>query len=260
MNQFYVTLPSDSSVKYYGNNTVAHFTTKLPHRIRLDGEYEVGLAEFIYPHSWFNFNKGLSVQFRDTATDVASVACTFEGGQFPSEFLLMKSLNENIGDAITFQTNRKDLRVIFSFDDVFRKMRMTIGCDENEALFLSDDFKTHFGFDSSGPYLSGHHVANQTFDVNIGSHLIYVYCDIASHTLVGNAKMPLLRVCSISGKYGEMIRTIFTHPHYVPVARREIETIEININNELGKPMPFVFGKSVVTLHFKRKHKLLTLS
>jgi hypothetical protein len=260
MNHFYVTLPSDSSIKYYPNNTVAHFTTKLPHRIRLDGDYEVGLAEFIYPHSWFNFSKGLSVQFKDIATNVASCECIFDGGQFPSEFLLMKSLNENIGDAIAFQTNRKDLRVIFSFDDVFRKMRMTIGCDQDEALFLSDDFKTHFGFDSSGPYHSGHHMADHTFDVNVGSHLIYVYCDIASYTLVGNAKMPLLRVCSISGKYGEMIRTIFTHPHYVPVARREIETIEININNELGRPMPFVFGKSVVTLHFKRKHKLLSPS
>ena len=124
-------------------------------------------------------------------------------------------------------------------------------------LFLSSDFKRHFGFDSSGPYHGGLHTADQTFDVNVGCHLIYVYCDIASYTLIGNAKMPLLRVCSISGKYGEMVRTIFTHPHYVPVVRREIETIEININNELGRPMPFVFGKSVVTLHFRRRNKLL---
>ena len=70
MNHFYVTLPSDSSIKYYPNNTVAHFTTKLPHRIRLDGDYEVGLAEFIYPHSWFNFSKGLSAHFKNTFTDV----------------------------------------------------------------------------------------------------------------------------------------------------------------------------------------------
>ena len=257
MAHFYVTLPSDNSIKFYPNNTVAHFTTKLPHRIRLDGDYEVGLAEFIYPHSWFNFSKGLSVQFKNTVTDAAFCECNFEGGQFPSELLLVRSLNENLADAVTTRTNRKDLRVIFTFDDAFRKIRMTVSCDEEEALFLSDDFKKHFGFDSSGPYHDGHHMADQTFDVNVGSHLIFLYCDLASHTPVGDAKMPLLRVCSIDGKYGEMVRTIFTHPHYVPVARREIETIEININNELGKPMPFVFGKSVVTLHFRRKSRLL---
>jgi len=71
---------------------------------------------------------------------------------------------------------------------------------------------------------------------------------------------PLLRVCSVSGIYGDTVRTIFTQPQYVPVARREIKTVEININNELGKPMPFVFGKSVVTLHFRRRHSLLPSS
>ena len=102
--------------------------------------------------------------------------------------------------------------------------------------------------------------AEETFGVNEGSHLLYLYCDIASFTAVGHAKAPLLRVCNTTGNYGDVIRTIFTHPHYVPVARREIESIEININTELGKPTPFTFGKSVVTLHFRRRHSLLPKS
>ena len=55
-HHFYVTLPSDSSMNYYPNNTVTHYVTKLSEMIHLDGEYEVGLAEIIYPHSWFNVN------------------------------------------------------------------------------------------------------------------------------------------------------------------------------------------------------------
>ena len=98
------------------------------------------------------------------------------------------------------------------------------------------------------------------YGVNDGSQLLYLYCDIASFTAVGHAKAPLLRVCNTSGKYGNMIRTIFTHPHYVLVARREIESIEININTEFGKLTPFVCGKSVVTLHFRRRHSLLPSS
>jgi hypothetical protein len=51
---FYVILPSDSSASSYPNNTVARFVTKLPERIRLEGDYEIALAEIIYPHSWYN--------------------------------------------------------------------------------------------------------------------------------------------------------------------------------------------------------------
>ena len=263
MNHFYVTLPSDNSINFYPNNTVAHFTSKLPHRIRLDGDYEVGLSEFIYPYSWFNFSntdKNLYVYFMNS--EAKFIDCVFESGQHTNETTLVKSVNDMIAAAIILATNRKDIRAVFRFDDVLRKIRLMIRCDEDadEAFFISDELKHQFGFTINGPFRTGEFIAEKTFDVNDGSNLMYVYCDIASFTPVGNAKAPLLRVCNISGKYGEMIRTIFTHPHYVPVARREIENIEININNELGKPMPFVFGKAVVTLHFKRRHSLLPAS
>jgi hypothetical protein len=53
-DHFFVTLPSDSSAKYYPNNTVARFVTKLPETIRLQGQYEMTLVEIIYPHNWYN--------------------------------------------------------------------------------------------------------------------------------------------------------------------------------------------------------------
>jgi hypothetical protein len=42
---FLLTLPSNAGAQY---------VTKLPERIRLDGDYEVGLSELVYPHSWYN--------------------------------------------------------------------------------------------------------------------------------------------------------------------------------------------------------------
>jgi len=56
MTHFHVTLPSDSSTDSYPNNTASRFTVKLPDRIELDGDFEVGLAEFMYPHTWVNFD------------------------------------------------------------------------------------------------------------------------------------------------------------------------------------------------------------
>ena len=47
---FYLTLPSNASMKMYPDNTLAHYITDLPRRIDLTG----GLAEIQYPHTWYN--------------------------------------------------------------------------------------------------------------------------------------------------------------------------------------------------------------
>ncbi|GFU54458.1 uncharacterized protein TNCV_3024371 [Trichonephila clavipes] len=52
---FYVTLPSDSSMHFFPENKISHFKTQLPSPVCLNGEWEVGLSEIIYPHSWLNF-------------------------------------------------------------------------------------------------------------------------------------------------------------------------------------------------------------
>jgi len=48
MSRFYMTLPSNSSMDYYPQNSVAQYTTKLNGQIELDGEWEVGLTEISF--------------------------------------------------------------------------------------------------------------------------------------------------------------------------------------------------------------------
>ena len=96
-------------------------------------------------------------------------------------------------------------------------------------------------------------IGSKAFDVHRGLNLAYVYCDIASQSIVGDSKSPLLRVCNVTGTHGRVVHVTYDRPHYVPVGRREFDAIEIAINNELGEPMPFEFGNSVVTLHFRRR-------
>jgi len=49
MSRFYLTLPSNSSMDYYPENTVARYTTKLANTIQLEGDWEVGLLEMSAP-------------------------------------------------------------------------------------------------------------------------------------------------------------------------------------------------------------------
>ena len=52
----YLTLPSNSSIRYYPDNTIAHHTTRLEKAISLEREWEVGLVEMQYQHSWYNID------------------------------------------------------------------------------------------------------------------------------------------------------------------------------------------------------------
>ena len=42
MSRFYMTLPSNSSMEYYPENTAAENTTKLADTMELEGDWEVG--------------------------------------------------------------------------------------------------------------------------------------------------------------------------------------------------------------------------
>ena len=57
-SEFYVTLPSNSSMEYFPDNKTSNLVTKPSRTLQLDGECQVGLAEIDYPHNWYNIREG----------------------------------------------------------------------------------------------------------------------------------------------------------------------------------------------------------
>ena len=41
-------------MRYYPDNTITKFTTRLENAISLSGDWEVGLVEMQYQHTWYN--------------------------------------------------------------------------------------------------------------------------------------------------------------------------------------------------------------
>ena len=56
-SEFYVMLPSNSSMQYFPDNKTSNFVTKLSRTPQLYGEWEVCLAEIDYPHTWYNIHE-----------------------------------------------------------------------------------------------------------------------------------------------------------------------------------------------------------
>ena len=56
-SEFYITLPSNSSMQYFPDNKTLNFVMKLSRTLKIDGEWEVGLAEIDHPHTWYNIRE-----------------------------------------------------------------------------------------------------------------------------------------------------------------------------------------------------------
>jgi hypothetical protein len=93
---------------------------------------------------------------------------------------------------------------------------------------------------------------NLVSDIEGGIHSIYVYCDILEHVPVGDTKAPLLRIVDAGGEHGEMLYKSFDNLLYMPLQKKNFDSIEIDIRNSFGEPIAFESGQLVATLHFRR--------
>ena len=64
------------------------------------------------------------------------------------------------------------------------------------------------------------------------------------------------RIVPVEGKDGQRVSKSFVRPQYVPVSRKQFETIEVNIKRDTGEPVPFEFGRVLITLHFRQSRPL----
>jgi hypothetical protein len=226
MNHFYVTLPCDSSLSLFPCNTIARYNTKLLEIIQLEGDYEVALVELLYPRTFHNiYNNDESLYLELVQNGEVVFKYLLEGAHYDNEAVFARMLTEKFNAAISRETDEKFINVRFSFDENTRRIKMGIQYETGISLFMSNALKINLGLCKNGPYSRGWLWANETFNLHAGQRLMYVYCDIAAFVPNGNTRSPLLRVCSVNGSYGEIVRVTADRPFYVPVSRREFDTI-----------------------------------
>jgi hypothetical protein len=64
----------------------------------------------------------------------------------------------------------------------------------------------------------------------------------------------LLRKVSVyEYQYGYDKSFVFERPQYVKVNKKYFDTLHVDLKDVQGKKLPFQFGTSSVTLHFKQK-------
>ena len=117
---FYMTLPSNASMKMHPDNTLTHYVTALPQRIDLTGEWECGLAEVLYPHTWCNVTENDAWFFLNTidATD-SSRRTKLSCGYYDDPLSLMYHVNKGLYSMRTEETQAQ-----MSYSSVTQKMTL----------------------------------------------------------------------------------------------------------------------------------------
>ena len=82
-------------------------------------------------------------------------------------------------------------------------------------------------------------------------HSVYVYCDLVEAVLVRDTKVPLLRIVDLARKESNVHR-VLNPVQYLPLQKKNFDTVEVNIMTDGGEPVPFLPGKSFIVLEFRR--------
>ena len=123
---------------------------------------------------------------------------------------------------------------------------------------MSDALYAILGFDKDQLAFQQHSTSNgivegnRAVDINGGIHHVFVYCDVVEAVPVGDTLAPLLRVVETQHASQGFIHEIFNPPRYLPLQKKEFDTIEIYLRTDFGEKIPFESGKVVCTLHFRR--------
>ena len=250
-------------MNYYPNNTVTYYTTRLENGIALSGDWEVGLVELQYQHTWFNLERGeghfIYSQFVYPGVDKKDFfhkMLTLTPGYYDSVSDLVQAINEQIKymvdefKLVTFPS--------FKYDTITKRLRANINWGAHLvfspalcAMLGVGEWPNSIQHDEydRNEYLEW--VSANACDINRGFSAAYVYCNVLEHIPIGDTKAPLLRIVHLDGKGGDNVHVLYEKPLYVPLQQKNFDSIEIDIRTDTGNPIPFEYGKSIVTLHFR---------
>ncbi|MCP4473330.1 MAG: hypothetical protein GY821_01905 [Gammaproteobacteria bacterium] len=270
MSDFYVTLPSNTKVA--GNKT-SHYRCPLAHPIELEGQWQVGLASIQYPPIWENVMGGEWVEFNLRKPTLQMVRIHIPRGKYDSVEMLVEMINTHINkywdkeeeNAITehdiakVSVARECVKFVYASE--LNKVKVRIAAYYGNHLKFSDKMQSMLGFapeivTRTGGGLREIIATNPpNFDDSLAS--MYVYTDIIESQFVGDVLVPLLKIVPVQNSADGVVCVEYPNIHYVNVLHRKFDSVEMGIKTDTGVLFPFISGKLIVKLHFRKNKNLL---
>ncbi|GFU83864.1 uncharacterized protein TNCV_3851861 [Trichonephila clavipes] len=199
---FYVTLPSDSSMHFFPENKISHFKTQLPSPVCLNGEWEVGLSEIIYPHSWLNVNE-------------------------TNNYFLYKAGDGNISSTVK---RTIDVGCYETMLDIISAVQLALPKNPNRFTII---------YNKATKRVKINAVQGSSLHLeNLGEFFLRLLRSNFTPNC-GDTQAPLLRIVRTKGKDGETISQYYDRPQYLPLVRHSFQTIQSELRLNSGDFVPF---------------------
>jgi len=234
-----MTLPSNSSMNYYEDNTTAQFTTKLAQTIELDGDWEVGLSSIGVPAEVENVIAKecyCNIYYDDVLKWIVTLP---PGDYYRISHVIdalhseqRRTLGQNVIQILRFTHINSRKRVMVSIhSSIMRRVKFEFSLDLARMI----------GFKAGTIYL-GKDVpmtGEKPLDLASNMNSFYVYCDLLQPILVGDTKVPLLRIVDKTEKKEGMAYRTMNPIQYVPLQKKCFDTIQIKLATDTGVVVPF---------------------
>ena len=248
-----ISLPSNSSMHLYPENKISHYRVEFPKVLEFkDGEYEVGLASFAYPRTWFNFSPAGVYEITYVLEDGEPQISALLPGHYEDITSVLRELRNTRGrfhNLIDFLYTDVMEKSIFRFDSQLEGSRLSIK--------LSPDLGRKLGWPHQDVELvgSGGSTIFSPGVVRIDElDVIYVNCDLARDDhVVGHVMQPLLQTISVKGSHGDMITYEPQNISWLPLRKSNFASTEVMICDGQGRLVPFERGTSIVQVHIRRR-------
>ena len=157
----------------------------------------------------------------------------------------------------TLNVNTEKYGYEFTYDH--DKFRYVLRCGKTYALQLSKTLADILGFDESASVMVHRSVTleAQTFPLlHRDITALYVYTNIIDPVYIGDVKAPLLLTCPFKRDNEGVNKTMqqeFLNPCYAPLNRSKLQQIDLAVYDDAGALIPFLYGKTKLSLHFRRR-------
>ena len=167
----------------------------------------------------------------------------------PSDFLpLLNKLSTRYNYSFTFNTTLQ---------------RFTASVGEQYFISMSKSLAVILGFENAQGRLTTFEphtetVATQFPVLNRAITTLYIYSNIVDNVYIGDVKAPLLLTCPFKRDEKNNVSQVeFLQPIYTKLNRNQVQQIDISIHDEAGSLIPFLYGKTVLTLHFRKRSNFI---
>lgn len=143
--------------------------------------------------------------------------------------------------------------------DVFRvpmelqpNMHVALNVPPSTEIEFNKNLADMLGFKRTR-FIAGFYFGDYSLLLDDGVTEIFVYCDAIQSVHVGDSVSPLLRIIPCQNETKPQIVKYYDRPIYVPIRKKFLETIEIELRSSTGKKITFTSGKTYVVLAFRKK-------